>query len=435
MPPRRSSRAPSAAVEPPVEEILPGKRKRGQIPDPEPEEKENVAKPASRTTRRSSSARPSVAPPPKGRVASRSKVLPDVQESGDEEQEDEPPIKKSRPSVDAEAQEEEDEEEVQPAKGRKSTKGRGVKMEVEKEVPANPRSRRSSSRQAVNVSSGSRSSAAGSARSKIAPVEESAAEDDEEEEEKPKPARRGRAPAKPAARKPSKAKPISDDDESDAAAPPSDEEEEVKPARKGRKPKAAAAARKSRAPAKKAPKPAVVDDSDEDIEAPPSAQPRQAPMDVEAPAPSAPPQEEEEEKSLFDPPPMPAPSSLPTTMPEEPSGPKSRLVIHKMALVNFKSYAGRQEIGPFHKVSNAPVLEFLTYKVSFLQSFSSIVGPNGSGKSNTIDALLFVFGYRASKMRQAKVSELIHNSARYPDLDDCSVEVHFREILDLVSHL
>ncbi|KAI9566370.1 RecF/RecN/SMC N terminal domain-containing protein, partial [Boletus coccyginus] len=63
-------------------------------------------------------------------------------------------------------------------------------------------------------------------------------------------------------------------------------------------------------------------------------------------------------------------------------------------------------------------------------SFSSIVGPNGSGKSNTIDAL-FVFGYRASKMRQGKLSELIHNSARYPDLDDCSVEVHFREIIDL----
>ncbi|TDL14252.1 hypothetical protein BD410DRAFT_734369, partial [Rickenella mellea] len=64
-------------------------------------------------------------------------------------------------------------------------------------------------------------------------------------------------------------------------------------------------------------------------------------------------------------------------------------------------------------------------------SFSSIVGPNGSGKSNTIDALLFVFGYRALKMRQGKLSELIHNSARYPDLDDCSVEVHFREIVDL----
>ncbi|KAJ6499379.1 RecF/RecN/SMC [Mycena sanguinolenta] len=110
---------------------------------------------------------------------------------------------------------------------------------------------------------------------------------------------------------------------------------------------------------------------------------------------------------------MPTPSQLAQPVVEEPTGPKSRLVIHKLVLVNFKSYAGRQEIGPFHK------------------SFSAIVGPNGSGKSNTIDALLFVFGYRASKMRQGKLSELIHNSARYPDLEECSVEVHFREIVDL----
>ncbi|PCH34299.1 RecF/RecN/SMC protein [Wolfiporia cocos MD-104 SS10] len=124
--------------------------------------------------------------------------------------------------------------------------------------------------------------------------------------------------------------------------------------------------------------------------------------------------QEDEEHSLLDPPKIPAnrPQSLPV-VPEEPQGPKARLVIHKMALVNFKSYAGRQEIGPFHK------------------SFSAIVGPNGSGKSNTIDALLFVFGYRASKMRQGKLSELIHNSAKYPDLDECSVEIHFREITDL----
>ncbi|KAG1764489.1 RecF/RecN/SMC, partial [Suillus placidus] len=54
-----------------------------------------------------------------------------------------------------------------------------------------------------------------------------------------------------------------------------------------------------------------------------------------------------------------------------------------------------------------------------------------SRKSNTIDALLFVFGYRASKMRQGKLSELILNSARYYDLDECSVEVHFLEIIDL----
>ena len=43
---------------------------------------------------------------------------------------------------------------------------------------------------------------------------------------------------------------------------------------------------------------------------------------------------------------------IPPPVLEEPQGPKSRLVIHKMALVNFKSYAGRQVIGPFHKVHN-----------------------------------------------------------------------------------
>ncbi|KAG0183387.1 hypothetical protein DFQ29_005763 [Apophysomyces sp. BC1021] len=91
---------------------------------------------------------------------------------------------------------------------------------------------------------------------------------------------------------------------------------------------------------------------------------------------------------------------------------KPRLVITKMVLNNFKSYAGRQVIGPFHK------------------SFSAIVGPNGSGKSNVIDALLFVFGYRANKMRQGKLSELIHNSAKFPNCDSCSVEVHFQEIID-----
>ncbi|KAJ4490187.1 RecF/RecN/SMC [Lentinula aciculospora] len=126
-------------------------------------------------------------------------------------------------------------------------------------------------------------------------------------------------------------------------------------------------------------------------------------------------EEEEEEKSLLmdHPPSIPPASQLHAKSDlEEPKGPQSRLVIHKLALVNFKSYAGRQEIGPFHK------------------SFSSIVGANGSGKSNTIDALLFVFGYRASKMRQGKLSELIHNSARHPDLNQCSVEVYFREIID-----
>jgi structural maintenance of chromosome 4 len=62
-----------------------------------------------------------------------------------------------------------------------------------------------------------------------------------------------------------------------------------------------------------------------------------------------------------------------------------RLMILKMEVENFKSYGGVKEIGPFHK------------------SFSSVVGPNGSGKSNVIDAMLFVFGKKTSKLRLNKV--------------------------------
>ncbi|KAJ9145373.1 Structural maintenance of chromosomes protein [Pleurostoma richardsiae] len=96
----------------------------------------------------------------------------------------------------------------------------------------------------------------------------------------------------------------------------------------------------------------------------------------------------------------------------EDSAPKARIVITYLILTNFKSYAGVQEVGPFHA------------------SFSSVVGPNGSGKSNVIDSLLFVFGFRASKMRQGKLSALIHNSAQYPSLDYCEVAVHFQEVMD-----
>jgi len=101
-----------------------------------------------------------------------------------------------------------------------------------------------------------------------------------------------------------------------------------------------------------------------------------------------------------------------SVMPKPPPPPVRRLVIHKLVLQDFKSYAGRQEIGPFHK------------------SFSSIVGPNGSGKSNVIDALLFVFGWRASKMRQGKLSELIHHREGCAPPPQCTVEVWFREIID-----
>ena len=93
----------------------------------------------------------------------------------------------------------------------------------------------------------------------------------------------------------------------------------------------------------------------------------------------------------------------------------ARLMITKMVLENFKSYAGIQEIGPFHK------------------RFSSIVGPNGSGKSNVIDALLFVFGKKAKQLRLNKVSELIHKSAGYPNLESVRVAVHFQLIEDDIN--
>ena len=85
-----------------------------------------------------------------------------------------------------------------------------------------------------------------------------------------------------------------------------------------------------------------------------------------------------------------------------------RLIITHIENENFKSYQGKRTLGPFHK------------------SFTSIVGPNGSGKSNVIDSMLFVFGYRANKIRLKKISGLIHNSENFPDMRYCKVKVFFQ---------
>lgn len=91
-----------------------------------------------------------------------------------------------------------------------------------------------------------------------------------------------------------------------------------------------------------------------------------------------------------------------------PVGP--RMVITSVVLTNFKSYYGRQVIGIFD------------------YCFSAIVGPNGSGKSNVIDALLFVFGSRALKIRQKRLSELIYNSDLGDRPTNCLVDVCFNTI-------
>jgi structural maintenance of chromosome 1 len=66
--------------------------------------------------------------------------------------------------------------------------------------------------------------------------------------------------------------------------------------------------------------------------------------------------------------------------------------LKSLELENFKSYKGRQVIGP-------------------LKSFTAIIGPNGSGKSNFMDAISFVLGEKAQNLRVKKLSELIHGAS------------------------
>lgn len=60
----------------------------------------------------------------------------------------------------------------------------------------------------------------------------------------------------------------------------------------------------------------------------------------------------------------------------------------RLEVENFKSYRGKQVIGPF-------------------RSFNSIIGPNGSGKSNLMDAISFVLGVKSSQMRSTHLKDLI----------------------------
>lgn len=68
----------------------------------------------------------------------------------------------------------------------------------------------------------------------------------------------------------------------------------------------------------------------------------------------------------------------------------SRGRLLKLELQDFKSYRGRQIIGPFP------------------DDFVSIIGPNGAGKSNLMDALCFVLGLQSTHLRSSHLVELIH---------------------------
>ncbi|KAM9311304.1 structural maintenance of chromosomes protein 1B [Gastrophryne carolinensis] len=83
--------------------------------------------------------------------------------------------------------------------------------------------------------------------------------------------------------------------------------------------------------------------------------------------------------------------------------------ISQLVLENFKSWRGRQMIGPFKR-------------------FNCVIGPNGSGKSNLMDAFSFVLGEKTSNLRVKSLRELIHgaNEGR-PTSSTASVQLVYCE--------
>ncbi len=71
--------------------------------------------------------------------------------------------------------------------------------------------------------------------------------------------------------------------------------------------------------------------------------------------------------------------------------------IEQIEVQDFKSYRGRQVIGPF-------------------KNFTAVIGPNGSGKSNLMDAISFVLGMRTAHLR-GSLKELLYKGGK----DDKSV--------------
>lgn len=94
--------------------------------------------------------------------------------------------------------------------------------------------------------------------------------------------------------------------------------------------------------------------------------------------------------------------------PTQPDAPPTGRV-HSLIIDNFKSYKGKEVIGPF-------------------KDFTTIIGPNGSGKSNLMDAISFVLGVRSSVLRGSSLGELIYSSGNAqsgPEEDRAEVTLVF----------
>jgi structural maintenance of chromosome 4 len=355
MPPRRSTRSSSRlSVEPenqppPQRSTPPSKRKRSSGDNIDNEEHEDYVKPPSRTTRRSSSSK-APTPAPTSRTSSRSKnALRQVQGSDDDDDDREPshPAKKSRPSPELEDVHEEDEEDVKPiirprtrraattssaslVNGKSSkdqvTPGSDDEEGTKEQVPVKPTSRprssgNNSSMKPPTSRRGGRPPRSTVVSVKAEPLDESTLGniDDEGGEEDEISTTSKRRTAKPSSRKAKSLTLQSAEDEDFVADMHLDEKAKDVPHSSNREP-------------------VLSDDGPT-----PVPSPKKLPPTVSVVY--------EEEKSLLDDLPVsPAKARRAPPPLEEPKGPHPRLVIHKLVLVNFKSYAGRQEIGPFHKV-------------------------------------------------------------------------------------
>jgi len=289
--------------------------------------------------------------------------LPDVAESQAEDESDaQPARKRSRPSDEGQevnSDGNEDQEEVKPVSGKKA---QPPKRQTES-TGAKARTSNVASTSAAAPTS-SRSTRSRKGRGTEDPAHEEEQGDDEEAVERLAIKKLGRAAQK---------RSTIPDEELSAAASSNEDEKEFKPTTKRRKPAGRKVSGKRHKSKREATQEAEQNEGHAVSQHDESANKQGSDMDDDIPdfkpkpSPRKPRQstresvvEEEEEKSLFEPPSMPPPPST-ASPPEEPSGPKSRLMIHKMALVNFKSYAGRQVIGPFHKVRipTGPTLDFL----------------------------------------------------------------------------
>eukprot|EP00040_Diaphanoeca_grandis_P035198 m.220674 g.220674 ORF g.220674 m.220674 type:complete len:1237 (-) comp33325_c2_seq1:161-3871(-) len=84
-------------------------------------------------------------------------------------------------------------------------------------------------------------------------------------------------------------------------------------------------------------------------------------------------------------------------------------MLDRLELSNFKSYKGKQTIGPFSR-------------------FSAVIGPNGAGKSNLMDAISFVLGVKTRDLRGNQLKDLVYgaNSSGHAVSDKASVTAVFK---------